>query len=73
MSRPTLVVAPTFVLLLAIGCQPQLGQCDEAEAMTLVMDGNGYPAYAGQAMVQQACSSTAWARRGRCGAERRLN
>lgn len=53
------------LLLLAVaatGCQPQLGQCEtnadgNTEGMTLVMDSAGYPAYAGQALVQQACSS----------------
>ena len=44
--------------LLAVGCQPtQLGQCDLDAARTLVFDQGGNPAYAGQAMVQQACSS----------------
>ena len=51
-----------FVAFGAAGCQPQLGQCEQnrdgtTEAMTLVIDGDGYPAYAGQALVQEACSS----------------
>jgi len=44
-------------LLPAFGCQPeQLGQCDLDEASMLVVDSGGSPAYAGQALVHDACA-----------------
>ncbi len=52
---PFAMAAAALPALLA-GCQPQLGQCDTEGAFTLVVDRNGYPSYAGQAMIQQACS-----------------
>ncbi|MBW2464564.1 MAG: hypothetical protein JRH11_23150 [Deltaproteobacteria bacterium] len=55
------VVFLALLVSLAAGCQPQLSQCEQnrdgtTEAMTLVIDANGYPAYAGQALVQDACT-----------------
>jgi len=43
-----------------LGCRPNLGPCDEAEATTLVFDRDGYPAYAGQALVQLSCGNGAF-------------
>jgi hypothetical protein len=71
MVRAMKWTTPLVLGLLVSGCQPtQLGQCDEALAKTLVFDLNGNPAYAGQAMVEQACAgchsaqSTGASRRG---------
>jgi hypothetical protein len=67
---PFASVLSVSLLLLAAGCQPQLGQCEPDDAFALVIDRNGYPSYAGQAMIQEACSSchsvgaTGMARRG---------
>lgn len=66
----TTYAVPGLVLVLATGCQPtQLGQCDTGAAQTLVFDLNGNPAYAGQAMVEQACGGCH--SRGSVGATRR--
>jgi hypothetical protein len=57
MVRAMKWTTPLVLGLLVSGCQPtQLGQCDEDLARTLVFDLNGNPAYAGQAMVEQACA-----------------
>ena len=56
--RAIFCAAGISLTFLSVGCQPtQLGQCDLAGARALVFDRSGNPAYAGQAMVEQACSS----------------
>lgn len=46
-----------FLLSWTMGCEPtQLGECDQNLATTVVFDTSGNPAYAGQAMVEMACS-----------------
>jgi hypothetical protein len=56
MNRTTIAVGG-ILLTTSAACQPtQLGQCDQAVAETLVFDLNGNPAFAGQAMVEQACA-----------------
>ncbi|MEM9193887.1 MAG: hypothetical protein AAGF12_32225 [Myxococcota bacterium] len=53
------VLTPAFMVcaIAVLGCEPtQLGNCDQPLAETLVFDAAGNPAYAGQAMVQQACA-----------------
>jgi mono/diheme cytochrome c family protein len=53
--RPLFLLAAIAV---AVGCErPQLPQCDEEAATELVFDRQGYPAYAGQALVQEWCTS----------------
>jgi hypothetical protein len=37
------------------GCEPDLGACDQTEALRPVWDDFGAPAYEGQAMLQQSC------------------
>ena len=47
-----------FPCLLAAGCQPDLGECDESAARQIVFrETDGEPLYAGQALVQLHCSS----------------
>ena len=45
----------TLLALLALGCAPDLGACDEAAARAVVYDPNGLPAYEGQALMIQSC------------------
>lgn len=42
---------------LTVGCNPDLGECDEAAARELVYDECGLPMYAGQALVQSSCGN----------------
>lgn len=50
MRRLVIVLA-----LLALGCEPDLGTCDESSARAVVYDPNGLPAYEGQALMIQSC------------------
>lgn len=52
------LAALTALAAVATGCaKPQLPQCDEEVAETVVFDRQGYPAYAGQALVEEWCTS----------------
>jgi len=44
-----------LLALLALGCEPDLGACDEPAARAVVYDPNGLPAYEGQALLIQSC------------------
>ncbi|HJL20007.1 MAG TPA: hypothetical protein RMH99_30360 [Sandaracinaceae bacterium LLY-WYZ-13_1] len=52
MSRRVAVALP---VLLALGCQPDLGECDQPAAFELVYTEDGVPAFAGQALMNQSC------------------
>ncbi len=41
--------------LLAMGCEPELGECDSMAAFELVYTADGLPATAGQGLVNQSC------------------
>lgn len=50
-------------LILALGCEPseRVGRCNDRDlAEAVVYDGAGFPAYAGQALVQQSCGNGAF-------------
>lgn len=47
-----------LLALLALGCDPDLGACDlEAARGRIYYDESGYPAYAGQALVEVSCGA----------------
>lgn len=50
-------IACSLVLLsfFVAGCEPDLGACDQTEALRPVWDDFGIPMYEGQAMLQQSC------------------
>jgi hypothetical protein len=50
-------LAPSVVawLVLTLGCQPELGECNPEGAFELVYTEDGVPAFAGQALINQSC------------------
>lgn len=52
-------LAPLSLAILAIGCAPDLGVCDEAAARAIVYD-DGTPAFEGQALIVQSCGAGAF-------------
>ncbi len=57
-DRVALSLGTGLAVWVLCGCEPtQLGQCDLAEAETVVFDQGGTPAFAGEALVLESCSS----------------
>lgn len=48
------------VALVAVGCSPELGECDEAASLEIVYDPAGTPAFAGQALMIRGCGGGAF-------------
>lgn len=58
MGRPLSLVSLLVPALLACEPEAEVGRCtDEDQATAVVFDSSGFPAYAGQALLQQSCGN----------------
>lgn len=75
MTRTTLLASALLLASLSSGCEPdeEVGRCNDQELATeVVYDVDGFPAYAGQALMQTSCGNGSFCHSQGIGAGNRL-